>query len=90
MSCWSVSVRSLDEGVGEEEHQGDHQSCVKWSLISLLSRREKVTQTTGLFLRAPLFGGFKGKPRRKTHYLMLVWGASPKKQHTHTLGETMC
>ena len=46
MSCWSVSVRSLDEGVGEEEHQGDHQSCVKWSLISLRSRRDKSSTNT--------------------------------------------
>ena len=77
MSCWSASVRSLDEGVGEQEHQGDHQSCVMWSLISLLSRGEIVTQTTSV-----VEGTLKGNPRKKTHYSMLVWGGSPK-QHTH-------
>ena len=28
-------------------------------------------------------GNLKGNPRKKTHYLMLVWGGSPKKRHRH-------
>ena len=87
MSCWSVSVRSLDEGVGEEEHQGDHQSCVNGSLISSLSRREK--SNTNQMGVSVVEGALKGNPRKKTHWSMLVWGAA-QKNDTRTSGKTMC